>query len=101
MLQKYPHKATLKWFSDPTKDDVSGIKTEGLPVEHEVNCRFEPVGNSVYKSSGGNTELIYGYKVLLPKQSFEIPDTATITRGKAIMSIARVDPMQKNIVLWL
>jgi hypothetical protein len=102
MLVRYPHKATLKWFEEPAKNANSGIKTEGLPIVHEdVPCRFEPAGNSVYKSSGGNTELIYGYKVILPKQSFDIPDTATISRNGAEMSIARVDSMQKNIVLWL
>lgn len=102
MLKKYPHKATLKWFTDPTKDDISGIETEGQAVEHDdVACRFEPAGNSVYKSSGGHTELVYGYKVLLPLQSFEIPGTATISYKGVAMSIARVDPMQKNIVLWL
>lgn len=102
MLKRYPHKADLKWFTDPTKDSNSGIETEGQAIVHEdVSCRFEPAGNSVYRSSGGNTELIYGYKVLLPNQKFDIPDTATISRNGVEMSIARVDPMQKNTVLWL
>lgn len=102
MLKRYPHKATLKWNTEPTKDGISGIVTEGQAIEHEdIPCRFEPAGNSVYSSSGGNTELIYGYKVLLPNQLFVIPDTATISRNGVDMSIARVDPMQKNTVLWL
>ena len=102
MLERYPHKADLKWFTDPTKDDISGIETEGQPIEHEdIPCRFEPAGNSVYKSMGGDTQLVYGYKVLLPPQSFDIPGSATISRNGVEMSIARVDPMQKNIVLWL
>ena len=102
MLKRYPHKATLKWFSEPTKDDNSGIETEGQPIEHnDVACRFEPAGNSAYRSLGGDTQLVYGYKVLLPLQSFDIPGTATISHKGVEMSIARVDPMQKNIVLWL
>jgi hypothetical protein len=102
MLKRYPHKADLKWFTDPTKDDISGIETEGQAIVHEdVACRFEPAGNSTYRSSGGHTELVYGYKVLMPNQEFVIPPTATISFKGVDMSIARVDPMQKNTVLWL
>jgi hypothetical protein len=102
MLKRYPHKADLKWFTDTTKNEVSGIVTEGQAIVHkDIACRFEPAGNSVYKSMGGDTALIYGYKVIMPNQEFIIPDTATISRNGVDMSIARVDPMQKNIVLWL
>ncbi len=101
MVKRYPHSALIRWFPSPSKDDVTGIETDGQPVEHPVQCRFEPAGNSVYKSIGGNTELVYGYKVFLPVLDYEIPPTAVIIKAGKEMDIARVDTNQKNTVLWL
>ena len=102
MVKRYPHTATLRWFTEPTKNDADGVETEGQLVEHpDLKCRFESAGNSVYRSSGGDTALVYGYKVFLPVLDFEIPVTATIIKGVSEMSITRIDTNQKNTVLWL
>ena len=101
MFTRYPHDAVLKWYTEPTPDPVTGIKTEGQPTNKPVKCRFEPVGKADYQAMNGHVELHYGYKVFLPLQSFDIPENATITRGTIEMTIARIDPMQNNVVLRL
>jgi len=102
MVKRYPHTATLKWFTDPTKNDISGIETEGQEVTKEnLQCRFESAGNSVYRSTGGDTQLTYGYKVFLPVLDFTIPATAMIVKAGVEMSITRIDANQKNTILWL
>ena len=101
MVVKYPHNAVIKWFTEPVKDEVTGIETEGQPVEMPVSCRFESAGNSQYSSPGGDTKLVYGYKVFMPVQTFEIPSKAVISKDGVDMDIARADVHQKNTVLWL
>ena len=101
MVKRYPHSATIRWVTEPSKNDVSGVHSEGQPTDKSVDCRFEPAGKSVYKSSGGDTELVFGYKVFLPVLDFTIPSTAVIIKAGVEMAIARVDVNQKNTVLWL
>ena len=101
MLQKRPHKAIIQWKPEPTPDPASGIKTDGQPVKHDVECRFVSAGDAEYNSGNGNAHLKYGYKVYMDPQPFEIPKNAEIVWNDVKMDISRVDPLQKVTIIWL
>ena len=97
MISKYPHTATLSWYSAGTTNSV-GVITPGTLNTLAITCDIQPVSGRYVIGEGGAV-LNYNWKVFSKPftGSGSIPDRAKLSFFSADHILVQVFNYQKHV----
>lgn len=99
-ISKRPHSAVISWKSAGSRDETTGIYTEGSENTVTISCNIQPNSSGRYIVSVAGDSILYSWHIFCDifGEADDVPEEAKITFISCPF-VALIDKVQKILLL--